>query len=59
MAINGATVLSNFDIYAEAGGNYKAVVREFTTTANTSGQIVVTFTKVTDNASIGGIEIIR
>jgi hypothetical protein len=59
VAINGATVLSNFDIYASAGGNYKALVREFTTTANASGQIVVTFTTVTDNASIGGIEILK
>jgi hypothetical protein len=59
VTINGTSVLSNFDIYATAGGNYRAVVREFTTTANASGQIVVTFTTVTDNASIGGIEIIR
>jgi hypothetical protein len=59
VAINGTTVLSNFDIYATAGANYKAVVREFTTTANASGQIIVNLTKVTDNASISGIEILR
>jgi hypothetical protein len=59
VAINGATALSNFDIYAAAGGNYKAVVRDFATTANSSGQIVVNFTTVTDNASISGIEILH
>ncbi len=56
--INSTRVLSNFDIYAAAGGNYRALVREFTATANASGQIVVQFTTVTDNASITGIEIL-
>jgi hypothetical protein len=59
VAINGTAVLSNYDIYAETGARYKAVVKEYTATANTSGQIVVQFTTVTDNAKIGGIEIIR
>jgi hypothetical protein len=57
--INGTTVLSNFDIYAKAGGNYRAVLREFTATANASGQIVINFNTVTDNATIEGIEIIK
>lgn len=57
--INGAEVLSNYDIYAEAGTKYKAVVKEFTTTANTSGQIVIEFTSVSFYAKIGGIEIIE
>jgi hypothetical protein len=58
IAINGTTVLSNFDIYAAAGARYKAVVREFTATPNASGQMVIKFTTVTDNATIEGIEII-
>ena len=58
VAINGTTVLSKFDIYATAGTNYKAVVRDFTATANASGQIVIALTTVTDNATIGGIEIL-
>ena len=37
VAINGTTVLSNYDIYAATGARYKAVVKEFTATANTSG----------------------
>ncbi len=58
VVINGTTALSNFDIYAVAGARYKAVVREFTATPNASGQIVINLTTVTDNATIGGIEII-
>ncbi|MBN1601643.1 MAG: hypothetical protein JW915_08545, partial [Chitinispirillaceae bacterium] len=57
--INGTAVLTNFDIYSVTGARYKALVREFTATANGSGQIVITFTTVTDNATISGIEIIR
>jgi glucuronoarabinoxylan endo-1,4-beta-xylanase len=59
VTINGATVLSNFDIYAATGARYKAVVREFIATAGSSGQIVIRFTTVTDNATIEGIQIIR
>ena len=58
VVINGTTVLSNFDIYAVAGARYKAVLREFTATAKSSGQIVINFNTVTDNATIEGIEII-
>jgi len=59
VVINGSTVLSNFDIYATTGARYKAVLREFNTTASSSGQIVINFQTVTDNATIEGIEIIR
>ncbi len=57
--INGTAVLSNYDIYAVTGARYKAVVREFTASANGSGQIVINFNTVTDNATVEGIEIIR
>jgi hypothetical protein len=59
VALNGTTVLSNFDIFATTGAEFKATLREFTTTANSSGQIVITSTTVKDNATIEGIEIIR
>jgi hypothetical protein len=57
VAINGTTVLSNFDVYATAG--YKtAVQRQFSVTANSSGQIVIAFTQGgADNPFISGIEI--
>jgi beta-galactosidase len=58
VSINGTAVLSSFDIYAAAGAQYKAVVRDFTATANSSGQIVLALTTVTDNASINGVEVL-
>lgn len=58
VAINGTNVLSNFDIFAVAGQN-KALVKDFTATANGSGQIVVAFSHGTaDNPSIAGLEVI-
>ena len=59
VTINGTTVLSSYDIYAETKAKNKAVVKEYTTTANTSKKIVIEFTNVKNNATIGGIEIIR
>jgi hypothetical protein len=59
VAINGNTMLWNYDIYAETGARYKAIVVEHTTIANTSGQIMIQFTTLVDNAQICGIEIIR
>ena len=59
VAINGTTVLSNFDIFATTGAEFKATLRDFTTTATSAGQIVITLTTVKDNATIEGIEIIR
>jgi hypothetical protein len=58
VAINGTAVLTNFDIYKTAGAEYTAVVETFTATANSSGQIVIAFTKgADDQALIMGIEI--
>jgi len=54
---NGTAQLTNFDIFAAAGATNKAVQRSFTTTANASGQIVLTFTTVIDNAQVNGIVI--
>jgi hypothetical protein len=59
VAINGTTVLTNFDIYATAKANYTAVVEQFTTTANPSGNIVIAFTNgAIDQPMINGIEIL-
>ena len=55
LSINGTQVLTNFDIYATAGGEYIAIQKSFTETANSSGDIVITTTNVTDNAQINGI----
>ncbi len=57
VAVNSNSVLSNFDVYANAG--YKtALARQFSVTANSSGQIVIAFTQAgADNPFINGIEI--
>jgi hypothetical protein len=58
VAINGTSVLTNFDIYATAKANYTAVVETFTATANSSGQIVIAFTNgAIDQPMFNGIEI--
>jgi hypothetical protein len=58
VSLNGTQVLTNFDIFATAGGEYKAVVEQFSATASSSGAITLQFTTVTDNAQVNGIEII-
>jgi fibronectin type 3 domain-containing protein len=59
VAINGTTVLTNFDIYATAGANDTAVVEQFTATANSSGDIVIAFTNgAKDQPMINGIEVL-
>ena len=56
--INGTRVLTNFDIFATAGGEYKAVVEQFSATATSSGTIAIQFVTVTDNAQVNGIEVL-
>ena len=55
--INGAQVLTNFDIIATAGSQNKAVINEFNAVA-TGGQITIQYVTVTDKARASGIEII-
>jgi hypothetical protein len=57
VSINGTQVLTNFDIVAASGGENIANIQQFTTTADASGDITITFTSVTNNALISGIEI--
>jgi hypothetical protein len=57
VSINGTTVLSNFDIFASAGGANRAIARSFTTTANGSGQVVIQFISGTQNPKINGITV--
>ncbi|MBB6143454.1 fibronectin type 3 domain-containing protein [Silvibacterium bohemicum] len=57
VAINGTTVLANFDIFATVGGN-AALVEPFTATANSSGDLVIAFTRGTsDQPVLAGLEI--
>ena len=59
VAVNGATVLSAFDIFAAAGGANRAIARTFNTTANGSGQVVIQFTSGggPDNPKVCGITV--
>jgi hypothetical protein len=58
VAINGTSVLSNFDIFATAGARGKAVEKSFKATADASGKIVIAFTNgLANNAKIDGIAI--
>jgi hypothetical protein len=56
VAINGASVLSNFDIVTHAGGSFTAYDQSFPVTV-TGGQILIQFTSVVDNALVNAIKI--
>jgi streptogramin lyase len=55
--INGTSELSNFDIYATAGGANKAVAKDFTVTSDAQGNVTIQFTSVSDNAIVSGVEV--
>ena len=55
--INGTQVLTNFDIFATAGAEFKAVAEPFTATASSAGAVTIQFVTVKDNAQVNGIEI--
>ncbi len=57
--VNGTQVLTNFDIFAAAGGANTAIVKSYPATANASGNITVAFTQgAADNAKVSGIEVL-
>jgi hypothetical protein len=55
--IEGATVLSQFDTWSEAGGVNRAIVREFPLTVS-DGAATIDFIRQVENAKISAIEII-
>jgi hypothetical protein len=55
--INGTQVLTNFDIFAAAGAQNRAVIEQFTAPANSHGQYVIQFTSVINQSLLSGIEI--
>ena len=59
VALNGVAALTNFDVYAAAKAADTAVVRDFSTSANGNGTIIITLTNGNANyAILNGIEII-
>ena len=59
VAINGTTVLADFDIALAAGAVNKALVEEFAAVADGSGNITIAFTTVTNFPAINAVEILR
>ena len=55
--INGTRVLTNFDIVRSAGTINKAVIEQFTESASSTGDYVITFTSVINQSLVSGIEI--
>ncbi len=55
--LENGTVLSNFDVFAQAGGIDRAIVRSFTTTV-TDGNVTLDFIRRVEYAKISAIEII-
>jgi hypothetical protein len=58
VSLNGNRVLSNFDIVGATGAKDRAIVKAFTASADSSGQITVQFSSVVDYAKVSGIEIL-
>jgi hypothetical protein len=59
ITINGSQVLTNFDIFAEAGGKFRALTRDYIVSASAPGEIIVQFTKGASNEpKCSGIEIL-
>ena len=60
VVINGTTVLTNFDIYATAGARTRRWLKQYTATANSSGEIVIAFSQWArkDQPMVNGIEVL-
>ena len=57
---NGVTLLDHFDIFKEAGGEGRPVVRSFSgIRPNAQGKIVLTFVPVVGMACVNGIEVVE
>jgi Malectin domain len=56
--INGKQMLTNYDIFASAGGEYLATVQSFAVTSDNTGTITIQFVPGSgDNPQVNGIEI--
>ena len=55
---NGQALLSNYDIFVQAGGNNIAKIEQYNNINVSDGQLTITTTSVKDNAKISAIEII-
>lgn len=55
--LEGSTVLSNFDVFQQAGGIDRAIVRQFNATV-TDGAVTIDFIRRIENAEVSAIEIV-
>lgn len=58
VSVNNSRVLTNFDIFSAAGGQYKAIAMPFVTTADSNGNITVIFNPEVELAQVNGIEVL-
>src|SRR5207248_3308467 len=58
VAINGKTVLTNFDILAQPGAAPNTALDKNFSTTVTNGTLSIVFTTVADNAQINAIEVV-
>ena len=58
VAINGKAVLTDFDIFATAGGANIAVARSFATTADAEGNVAISFTPGIQEPKINAITVL-
>lgn len=58
VSLAGREVLKDLDVFKEAGGGLKPLVKEFKGVSVENGQLVVGFTPTVQNAEINGIEIV-
>ncbi len=58
VALNGASVLSDFDVFAAAGGPHRANIQQFAASAGADGTVVIAFSPGTaQQAFVNGIEL--
>jgi len=57
VAVNGTPTLNGFDIFAAAGGEFKAVSRTVTATADASGRITITLANVKGGAKVDAVRV--
>ncbi len=57
VSINGATVLTKFDIFAAAGGANRAIASTFPASADSHGDVVIEFIPGTENPKINAITV--
>ncbi len=58
VSVNGAPVLTNFDVFVAAGGQFKAIAESFVTSADANGNISVSFDYgASGNPLLNGLEL--